>query len=418
MQLEGLQHFSPDDIAVKMAITVGIGLLVGFEREWSNKDIGVRSFALTAMLGMLSALISPQVAMAAMATALVVVIFANYASFQAERKMEITTSVALMITVVLGALVGLGHHFTPIASAIIMTMLLAWKEELHRFAGGLRPQEIRSAVLLGLLGFVIYPSLPDTFIDKWKLINPRQAWITIVIVALVGFVNYVLLRIYREKGLQYTAVLGGLVNSTATVAELSETLEAQKLERMITPLVILTTLSMFARNLLLLAIFSPGALAVAVIPILAMAFVSAFVIYSHRRHDGKAEQPEELRLGSPVSLKRVFIFGVMFVIIGVAGTLGQRYLGRFGLIIVSAMGGFVSSASTTAAAANLAHNGSIDMDAAGVATVVASITSAFVNLPITFKSMHDRRLRGRMVLAFVLVTAAGLISLVLLRAIA
>src|SRR5690349_25144316 len=108
MTFEGLQHFTPDDIAVKMAISVGIGLLVGFEREWSNKDIGVRSFALTGMLGMLSALVNVQLALAAMATALVIIVFVNYASFQTDGKMEITTSVALMITVVLGALVGLG----------------------------------------------------------------------------------------------------------------------------------------------------------------------------------------------------------------------------------------------------------------------------------------------------------------------
>ena len=41
-----------------------------------------------------------------------------------------------------------------------MTMLLAWKTELSRFAGGLQPSEIRSAVLLGLIGFVIYPVCP------------------------------------------------------------------------------------------------------------------------------------------------------------------------------------------------------------------------------------------------------------------
>jgi len=36
---------------------------------------------------------------------------------------------------------------------------LAWKTELARFYSGLLPEEIRSAVLLGLLGFVIYPIL-------------------------------------------------------------------------------------------------------------------------------------------------------------------------------------------------------------------------------------------------------------------
>ena len=43
-------------------------------------------------------------------------------------------------------------------------MLLAWKVELEKFAGALRPEEIRSAVLLGLLSVVIYPLLPDQFV--------------------------------------------------------------------------------------------------------------------------------------------------------------------------------------------------------------------------------------------------------------
>jgi hypothetical protein len=60
-----------------------------------------------------------------------------------------------MVVVLLGILTGEGHTFTPIACAIVVTMLLAWKSELTRFAGGLTPEEIRSAVLLGLLGLVV-----------------------------------------------------------------------------------------------------------------------------------------------------------------------------------------------------------------------------------------------------------------------
>jgi uncharacterized membrane protein (DUF4010 family) len=110
-----------------------------------------------------------------------------------------TTSVALLVTVVLGALIGEGHFFTAITSAMLMTLLLAWKVELSRFAGGLSPQEIRSAVLLGLLTFVVYPLLPDRFIDSWELINPRQSWLIVIVVAGVGFLNYLMLRLYGTR---------------------------------------------------------------------------------------------------------------------------------------------------------------------------------------------------------------------------
>lgn len=68
---------------------------------------------------------------------------------------------------------------------------------------------------------MIYPLLPNRFIDKWQLLNLRQSWTIVIIVAGLGFLNYVLLRLYAGRGLYYTAALGGLVTSTALVAELS-----------------------------------------------------------------------------------------------------------------------------------------------------------------------------------------------------
>jgi uncharacterized membrane protein YhiD involved in acid resistance len=48
--------FSSAPIALKMAVAIGIGMLVGMEREWSNKDVDVRTFAIVAWLGMLASL--------------------------------------------------------------------------------------------------------------------------------------------------------------------------------------------------------------------------------------------------------------------------------------------------------------------------------------------------------------------------
>jgi len=410
---EAAQSFEPDVIALKMFLAVGIGLLVGFEREWSHKDIGVRSFALAAMLGMLGAVVSMQLAFAALLTALVIIIFVNWGSFQADHRMEITTSIALMITVVLGVLVGLGHHFTPVAAAILMTMLLAWKEELHRFAGGLKPQEIRSAVLLGLIGFVIYPALPNRFIDYWQLLNPRQAWVTIIVVALVGFVNYVLLRLYSTNGLLYTAALGGLVNSTATVSELATSIGNQPgYAGMTVGLILIATIAMFARNLLLLAIFAPSALASAGFPILAMTGASLLLIVYYRPRSTAAAK-EEIILGSPVSLRKVFTFGILFVAIAAAGALAKRFLGHYGVLLISAVGGLVSSAGTTAAAANLAHNAQVSAETAGLAVVVTSVTSALVNVPLVSKLVVDKSVRNHLMLATLAVIAVGLTSVYL-----
>jgi uncharacterized membrane protein (DUF4010 family) len=212
--------FPPTQIATKILIALGIGLLVGLEREWARKDVGLRTFSLSALLGMLSSLQEPMFAAISLVGIVLLVGFLNLRSVLADRSLELTTSVALIITAVLGILVGHGHVFTAVASAISMTLLLSWKTELSAFTVDLSLQEIRSAVLMGLLGFVIYPVLPNRSIDPWGLVNPREAWVAVIVLAGIGFINYVLLRLCKSRGLYLSALLSGLVNSTAAVAQL------------------------------------------------------------------------------------------------------------------------------------------------------------------------------------------------------
>jgi uncharacterized membrane protein (DUF4010 family) len=149
------------------------------------------------------------------------VAFLNVHSLLKDRSLELTTSICVVVVFFLGALVGKSHYFTASTSAIVMLLLLSLKPELERFAGALRPEEIRSAVLLCLLSVVIFPLLPDHFVDRWNLINPQQFWLIVVVIAGIGFLNYTLLRLYGRRGIYYAAALGGLVNSTAAASELS-----------------------------------------------------------------------------------------------------------------------------------------------------------------------------------------------------
>jgi uncharacterized membrane protein (DUF4010 family) len=181
-------RFPVDSMALKIGMSIGIGMLVGMEREWSNKDVGIRSFALVALLGMLASTMGPGLEVTSLIGVFLLVLAMNARSILADQSLEITTSAALVVTYLLGALTGQGHLFTPVAAAIVMTMLLAWKTELSRFAGGLQMSEIRSAVLLGLIGFVIYPTLPNRYVDPWQLFNPRDAWISVIAIAGIGFI--------------------------------------------------------------------------------------------------------------------------------------------------------------------------------------------------------------------------------------
>jgi uncharacterized membrane protein (DUF4010 family) len=261
-------------------------------------------------------------------------------------------------------------------------MLLALKPQFRAFAGGLSQQEVRSALLLALLGFVIWPLLPDRFIDPWQLLQPREDWITVVVIACLGFLNYVLLRIYGSKGIYLTAVFGGLVNSTATVAELVSTLSGSYLIGLTVPVVLLTSVSMFFRNFIILAIFAPGAIRTAAIPLVAMSLVAAYWVYRNRHGATDTENEVTIDVSSPVSLRKVATFALLFLILQIVATLGQRWIGNAGFQIVSVLGGLFSSASTTAAAANMALHGHVSQSQAGVAVVLTSISSALVNLPL------------------------------------
>jgi uncharacterized membrane protein (DUF4010 family) len=407
--------FPPIDISIKLAIAVAIGMLVGLEREWSQKDLGTRTFAISAMAGTLSVLAAAGVAYITFAGVLLVVFLTGLRNVHDGKPVETTTSAALIATFVMGVLIGQGHYYTPIAAAIVMTMLLAFKPALTHFAGGLQVNEVRGAVLLGLLAFVIYPVLPDRPVDPWQLINPREAWLTVVVIAVLGFVNYVLLKLYSSRGLYYSAVLGGMVNSTAAIAELSGSLAGSMTNAMSLAITIdfLTIVAMFVRNLVILAIFAPAAALTAVAPLTVMAVI-AFSCILQQRKRGQHEVGE-LKLSSPLSLPKVLKFGVIFLVIEIIGNVGQRYLGHFGFLAVSVIGGLVSSASTAGAAATLAVHGRITPQTAGLATVLTSMASALSNLPVLHQQIRQWTITRRLTWLSFGIVAAGVIAMVVFR---
>jgi uncharacterized membrane protein (DUF4010 family) len=390
-----------------MAVAIGIGMLVGMEREWSNKDVGVRTFAIISLLGMLAYILGPSFAIASFVGVFILVALMNTRSIFADRSLEITTSAALMANYLLGVLVGQGHIFTPVAGAIVVTMLLAWKTELSRFAGGLQPSEIRSAVLLGLIGLVIYPALPNHYVDPWQLFNPSDVWLSVIAIAGIGFVNYVLLRVYSTRGLYLSAIFGGLVNSSATVAELGSRVRDTPMAARITTLCLLTTMAMFARNLVLATIFSPQSITATLVPLLVMTVVAGLWVWRDRAMT--QDVPGTLKLESPISVSKVLRFGFLFVAIQIAGTLLSRDFGSSGMLAVGVFGGLVSSASTTAAAATLAMHGKISPALAGSTTVLTSLSSAVVNLPIVWRTA-DRKVIRKLTVEMATVIGLGILT--------
>src|SRR5690606_28993531 len=89
-------------------------------------------------------------------------------------------------------------------------------------------------------------------IDPFGVLNPRNIWMMVVLVSLIGYVGYVMIRIFgTEKGLSITGALGGLVSSTAVATTMAA--EAKAHREVIPSAVFATTIAsctMFPRILL------------------------------------------------------------------------------------------------------------------------------------------------------------------------
>jgi uncharacterized membrane protein (DUF4010 family) len=394
----------------RVLISVGIGMMIGMEREWAQKDIGVRTFAIVALAFTLAWGISPAASYILLAALIPLVTLVNWRSYTRDHSLEMTTSAALFATAVLGMLVGHGQLLVASACAVVLTGLLAWKAEVVRFAGKVTIDEIRAAILLGMIAVVAYPLLPSGPIDPWGMINLRAAWTVVLVISGIAFANYILLRLYGTRGIRWTGLLGGLVNSTATVAELASRCRADPARLSVFALLGMLTANtaMLIRNGLILGIFDPRALTYGSLSVGCMLAVCVLLI---GRIGVRDADTAPLRLQSPISVRQAFTFGALFLVITLAEGIANRLFGQPGFLVVAILGGLVSSASTTAAAGILAANGTLSPALAGYGVVVTSMASLAFHVPMAQLAGRNQLVTIRLARLSVLILAAGLAGL-------
>lgn len=403
------------EILVRLALSLALGLLIGLERERRGKEAGLRTFGFICMLGALGGLLGAPFALLILALVGVLAVLLNVQTLRAGQGAELTTSAAMLVTCLAGVLCGQGHTISPAAVMVIATALLAWKERLAGFSAGLTESEMRSALLLAILAIVIYPALPEGAVGPWKLVEPRAAWVTVILIAGIGFVNYILWKLYGTRGTELSGFLGGLVNSNFTVIEMSSRVVATQGAYVGTAYrgILLATSAMVLRNAGLLLILAPIALLGASGAFALMMLANAtLVLWSYRSGaKGSAEPVPEIKLDLPFSLPLALKYGVVFLLLHIVGGLTQRHFGDAGFYFVSIVGGLLSSASAVAAAATLASQGSLSPVTAGTGAVLASLTSIAFSMSFVLRT-RERRLTGKLCTAMLCIAAAGAVGLV------
>jgi uncharacterized membrane protein (DUF4010 family) len=396
-------------ILERFGVAISIGLFVGIEREYSGK-LGTRTFGLIAILGCLAGVAGTQFIWIAAPIILLVLTFINWRRLSAHDHLATTTTLSLSIVAFCAILCGMGHLYTPVLAAILCNSFLAWKQPIHAFTSSLSQQEVRSAILLAALSFIVMPVLPAHPVGPGHLVDPRSNWASVILIAGIAFVNYVLLKVLGPRGMELTAFFGGLINSRKVIVEFI--MRAGSNSEVLLPViyrgVILATSAMAIRNTIIVAALAHSTEAILLtLPPMGLMLLAGVVLWRIHPVVAEAASAKPLTLDSPFSLSAALKFGAVFLTLNVVGALAQRYFGSASFYFVSAAGGLLSSGSSIAAAATLIHHGELSPLTGVNGVVVASLTSILINIPLLRRVPGAGAYRTRLTLSLIGTAAAG-----------
>jgi uncharacterized membrane protein (DUF4010 family) len=361
----------------KLVLATLLGMFLGLEREWSQKSAGIRTFSL---IGLAAAVFSVlgEPGLLVVGGALIVasgVLLAVRSFVESDVDgLSLTTSVSMLVTYGVGVLVAQALFIEAVTVAVLSSLLLVLKRELHQFAWGLSREEVRSAVEFTILAFVVFPLLPAETVDPWGAVQPRLIWSLVVAVSGIGFVNYVLVKRYQGRGYAVTGFFGGLVNSTAVVVEMAKRAKGRAdLRDIAVGSILLANAAMALRNAAVVAVFAPEAALVVGAPLGGVTL--AGVLIAVWRSDWRTAM--EADLTSPFSLRNALTFGGLFLVVLLVSAGAERTFGAGGFVATSFLAGLVSSGTATTTAVSLLGTGQITVDTA-VAGVVAGTVASIV----------------------------------------
>ncbi len=403
-------------------ISLLIGALIGTERqrriaeEKTRGVAGLRTFTLIALLGTLSAFLSDHYgqmfAVVAFASFTIVVGIGYVASVSSLGRLDFTAAVAAILTFSLGMLASFQESILlAVSLAVITTWILATRTITHRYVEALSETDLLDTLKMGIIALVIYPLLPDQPLDPFMVLNPRQIWLFVVLVSLIGYIGYVLIRILgAERGLSLTGVLGGLVSSTAVTTAMASEVKVNK--EIMTSAVFATTIAsctMFPRILFIVLVVDKNLFFPLLPQLLGMTSIGIALAYVRMRNNEPVGRNVEVK--DPFRILPALKFGAFFAFVLLASKLASIYFGNTGTYAASIMAGLADVDAITLSMATLAKS-SIPQNIAVVSITLAAITNTLVKLSIAY-ILGNRDFGNRLAVVFIPMVIIGIIIMIL-----
>jgi uncharacterized membrane protein (DUF4010 family) len=428
---------------VSIALALGVGLLIGLQRQQSasqenTKGLlgGARTFPLFALAGALSMLVSRQagtwVVGLAFAGLSVPIVIAYADDVRKEKDRGLTTEVSFVLTFLLGALAASDGVVVPHSRKVILvsacgvavTALLSLKTPLHRWAEKISQDDIIATVKFLVLAVIVLPFLPDEGHGPYGVLNPFHIGLMVVFIAGISFVGYAVVRILGPgRGLVVTGLLGGLVSSTAVTLSVSHRARREPaVAGACAVAVVLASTVMLLRVVIVVATVNSALLLRAAIPLGAMvvaAVLSSFLLY--RRAKSTDGDGEEVKLKNPFELGPALKFAILFtgILLGVKAV--EANVGERGLYVAAVVAGLADVDAITLSMSKLAREGTAaDVAVTGILLGIASNTVVKGVLAVFLGGwIYGRKvliafaatlIAGAAGMAYLWMTASGLVS--------
>jgi uncharacterized membrane protein (DUF4010 family) len=370
------------DLALRFAVALGLGMLIGLERERSKSEeggAGVRTFALIALTGALAGYLGKTLGLDWLALsiffAVAALIIGQYVVTSLRGDPGITTEISALLAFLLGLLCA--HSQLQLAAwiAVAMALLLALKGWLHQLASRIDASDVEATLKFCIVTLIILPLVPDHNYGPPPLdvMNPYRIWLMVVLISALNFASYLLIKIVgAEHGIGIAGLLGGLASSTAVTLGFSQRSRQRGEDARALALgILLAWTVMFFRVAIMTSLISwelGRRLAFAVGLLCITSLGACYWLWRTRQ---QAERGEVKAGSNPFELDEAIKFGLLFGVVVLIAKAAQVYLGDVGLYLAAGIAGLTDVDAITLAMADLAKTYESSVGTAARAIVVA-----------------------------------------------